>query len=102
MTVLELKAKRDAGETPIVLDVREAAELVHEPYPFPVVHIPMGELPSRLDELPRGAEIVCACHSGGRSTSVVGFLRRQGFNAVNLDGGFVAWARDVGLGTPQY
>jgi len=28
-------------------------------------------------------------------------LKKQGFDAVNLDGGIVAWAREVGLGTPQ-
>jgi len=102
MTVLELKAKWAAGEKPVVLDVREAAELASAAYPFPVVHIPMGDLPARVGELPREGVIVCACRSGARSASVAGFLRRQGFDAVNLDGGIAAWAREVGLGTPQY
>ena len=102
MTVVELKAKWDAGETPFVLDVREADELARAAYPFPVVHIPMGDLPARAGELPRAALIVCACRSGSRSASVVGLLRRQGFDAVNLEGGILAWARDIGPGTPQY
>ena len=102
MTVLELKAKWDAGETPFVLDVREADELARAAYPFPVIHIPMGDLLARVGELPRAALIVCACRSGSRSASVVGFLRRQGFDAVNLEGGILAWARDIGPGTPQY
>lgn len=96
MTVLELKAKWDAGEKPVVLDVREAAELASAAYPFPVVHIPMGDLPARVGELPRSGTIVCACRSGARSASVAGFLRRQGFDAVNLDGGILAWAREIG------
>lgn len=102
MTVVELKAKWDAGEKPVVLDVREADELARAAFPFPVVHIPMGELPARVGELPRAGAIVCACHTGGRSASVAQFLRRQGFDAVNLDGGILAWAREIGLGTPQY
>ena len=102
MTVLELKAKWDAGEKPVVLDVREAAELAQAAYPFPVLHIPMGALPARVGELPRAGTIVCACRSGARSASVVGFLRKQGFDAVNLEGGILAWAREVGPGTPQY
>jgi rhodanese-related sulfurtransferase len=101
MTVAELKAKWDAGEKPVVLDVREADELARVAYPFPVVHVPMGELPARIGELPRDGVIVCACRSGGRSASVVRFLRQQGFDAVNLDGGILAWAREVGLGTFQ-
>ena len=102
MTVEELKAKWDAGEKPVVLDVREADELARAAFPFPVLHIPMGELPARVGELPRERTIVCACHSGGRSASVIRFLRKQGFDAVNLDGGILAWARQVGSGTPQY
>ena len=70
MTVVELKAKWDAGEKPVVLDVREADELARAAYPFPVVHVPMGELPARIGELPRDGVIVCACRSGGRSASV--------------------------------
>lgn len=102
MTVEELKAKWDAGEKPVVLDVREAEELARAAFPFPVLHIPMNELPARVGELPRVGAIVCACHSGGRSASVTRFLRKQGFDAVNLDGGILAWARQVGSGTPQY
>jgi|SRR5664279_592497 len=102
MTVAELRAMWEAGEKPFVLDVREADELASAAYPFPVVHIPMGQLPARVGELPRAGAIVCACRSGARSASVVGFLRRQGFDAVNLEGGILAWGREVGFGTPQY
>lgn len=102
MTVVELKAKWDAGEKPLVLDVREADELAREAYPFPVVHIPMNEVPARLGELRRGAAIVCACHSGSRSAAVARFLGQQGFDAVNLDGGFVAWVRAIGIEAAKY
>ena len=97
MTVEELKGKLDAGESLCVLDVREARELAVARYPFPVLHVPMSQVPARLDEIPKDRTVVCACRSGSRSASVAGFLRRQGFDAVNLDGGILAWARQIGL-----
>jgi len=93
MRVDELKGLLDRGETPVVLDVREAGELASEPYPFEVLHVPMRELPRRVSELPRGVRIVCACRSGARSAQVTHWLRRQGLDAVNLEGGFLAWSQ---------
>ncbi len=89
----ELKELLDRGEKPVVLDVREPVELASEPYPFEVLHIPMGELARRVSELPRGVPIVCACRSGARSAQVTQWLRRQGLDAVNLEGGILAWSR---------
>ena len=54
MTVEELKTKLDAGETPCVLDVREARELVVARYPFPVLHIPMAQIPRAPGRDPEG------------------------------------------------
>jgi rhodanese-related sulfurtransferase len=45
------------------------------------VHIPMGEVPARLDELDRDREIVVMCRSGGRSARWPGYLEQQGFPA---------------------
>jgi rhodanese-related sulfurtransferase len=50
----------------------------------------MGEIASRLDELPEGT-IYVLCHSGGRSARVTQFLEQQGYDAVNIDGGITAW-----------
>jgi rhodanese-related sulfurtransferase len=102
MTVEELSAKWSAGERPTVLDVREIDELAQAPFPFPVLHVPMGQLPERMAELPREAVIVCACRSGGRSAAVTRFLRKQGYEAENLEGGILAWTARIGPGTPQY
>lgn len=62
------------------------------------VHIPLYELPNRLDELHAydGRRLVVYCRTGHRSASVVAWLRARGFeNAFNLDGGLHAWHRDV-------
>jgi rhodanese-related sulfurtransferase len=91
----ELKARRDAGAGPLVLDVREGWELDIARIPD-VLHIPMGEIPARVTELDSNREIVVLCRSGGRSMQVAQFLVRSGFQSVaNLTGGILAWSRDV-------
>jgi rhodanese-related sulfurtransferase len=95
ITVQELKARREAGSGPLVIDVREKWELELASLPD-VRHIPMGEIPARLAELDPHQEIVVLCRSGGRSMQVAQFLARNGFeNVANLTGGILAWSRDV-------
>jgi len=95
MSPTELKARRDAGTGPRVLDVREGWELDVARIPD-VLHIPMNEIPGRLIELPREEELIVMCRSGGRSMQVAQFLARNGFTQVaNLTGGILAWSRDV-------
>jgi rhodanese-related sulfurtransferase len=102
VNVNDLKEKIDAGKAPVVLDVREDSELRIARFPFPVLHIPMQSLPARVAELPRGVPIVCACRSGARSAQVTHWLVRQGFDAVNLEGGILAWARQIDPTIRQY
>jgi len=95
ITATELKARRDAGRGPVVLDVREPWELEIASLPG-VVHIPTGEIQQRLGELNAGDEIVVMCRSGGRSREVARYLEQQGFRSVaNLAGGILAWGREV-------
>lgn len=62
-------------------------------------HIPLEQLPGRLDELDRDRPTVMVCRSGGRSGRATAFLAAQGFDAHNLEGGMKAW-RDAGLPFP--
>lgn len=102
MTVQELKARRDRGDPPLVLDVREAWELQLASIPG-VVHVPMNEIPARLGELSPQVETVVMCHAGGRSMRVAQFLASQGFaNVANLSGGIGAWSQWVDATVPQY
>jgi rhodanese-related sulfurtransferase len=77
-----------------LLDVRENDEWAagHAPE---AVHVPMGQVPQRLDELttafPDGPVHV-VCRSGGRSARVTTYLLQAGWDAVNVDGGMRAWA----------
>jgi rhodanese-related sulfurtransferase len=56
-------------------------------------HIPLGELSSRVGELPKGRPIVAVCRSGSRSAAAVRGLKQLGYDAENLDGGVTAWSR---------
>jgi rhodanese-related sulfurtransferase len=76
----------------LVLDVREQDEwdAGHAPG---AVHIPLGDLPSRLDALPDTDDgtLAVVCRSGGRSSRAVAWLSQQGFDVANVEGGMKAW-----------
>lgn len=96
----------DGARLPIVLDVREPAELQTAsvtPAGFELLHMPMGSVPARLPELPRDRPIACLCHHGGRSAQVALFLHNQGFDqVVNIQGGIHLWAAELDPSIPCY
>ncbi|HEY9793753.1 MAG TPA: rhodanese-like domain-containing protein [Candidatus Obscuribacterales bacterium] len=106
LSVRQLKQKLDAGKEPVVLDVREAHELLIASLPRTknTVHIPLGQLPIRFHELERHKEeeIVVYCRSGGRSQMAVNFLLQNGFRARNLKGGILAWSQEIDPQVPKY
>jgi molybdopterin/thiamine biosynthesis adenylyltransferase/rhodanese-related sulfurtransferase len=102
VTPKELKARIDAGNAPVILDVREPHEIAICRIPGSRT-IPLGELPRRLDELDRTSEIVVHCKSGGRSAKAVGVLRQAGFaDARNLSGGILRWINEIDPSLPRY
>jgi rhodanese-related sulfurtransferase len=101
ITPTEFVARRDRGESLTLLDVREEWELGVASVPD-VVHIPMGEVADRIGELDRGREVVVLCRSGRRSLQVANFLQQNGFQAVNLAGGILAWSRELDATIPTY
>jgi rhodanese-related sulfurtransferase len=74
----------------VLLDVRESEEW-QAGHIEGAVHIPLGQLPTRLGELPPDGEIVVVCRSGARSAQAVAWLNQNGADAVNLGGGMGAW-----------
>jgi rhodanese-related sulfurtransferase len=78
--------------SPTVVDVRNPGELaggaIHH-----ARHVPLAQLPHRLDEIPRGRPVVTYCAGGYRSSVAASLLRREGFDDVSdLIGGYRAWA----------
>jgi len=101
ISVEELRALQSGDGEFVLLDVRELHEVEH--VNLGGLHIPLGELPSRMVELDRGAHIVVHCKLGGRSAKAVALLREAGFgNAWNLNGGIIAWIERVDPSLPKY
>ena len=97
-------AKKLAAETAfILLDVRETYELSYARINDKrMLSVPLSEIAKDLlDALPaeledREASVIVMCHHGVRSAQVTAWLRSQGWqDALNLDGGIDAYARQV-------
>ena len=101
MSVQELKRRLDAGDSLLLLDVRE-------PFEYQIAHIggtfiPMNDVPRRLNEIDRNREIVVHCAVGGRSQRVAEFLKQNGYGKVsNLAGGIRAWSEQIDPSVPKY
>jgi rhodanese-related sulfurtransferase len=103
LTPQEFLTRRAAGTAMTLVDVREDWETQLAPVPATLVHIPMGQIATRLKELDPQGETVVICRSGGRSMQVAQYLATQGFTSVyNLTGGILAWSRDIDPKIPQY
>jgi rhodanese-related sulfurtransferase len=90
----DLKARLDRKDALVLLDVREGWETALCRLDN-ATHIPIEEIEFRTAELDPADDIVVYCHHGVRSAAVADFLRKRGFNAVNLAGGLDQWARSV-------
>ncbi|HEX5838125.1 MAG TPA: rhodanese-like domain-containing protein [Anaerolineales bacterium] len=89
ISVEEAVAKRDAGA--FVLDVRQPEEWNEFHVPDSTL-IPLAELASRVDELPKDQEIVIVCRSGNRSAQGRDILLDAGFTQVtSMAGGLTQW-----------
>ena len=103
ITVKELKARVDKGDIPFILDVRDPHE--YQIVNLGVPQIPLGSLEQRLSEIPvpKDAEIVTHCKTGGRSQKAAVLLKQHGYtNVKNLQGGILAWADQIDTTMPKY
>lgn len=90
ITVAEAAAKRSAGA--FVLDVREPEEWNEYHIPGATL-IPLGELASRVNEVPRDKEVVVVCRSGNRSQQGRDILKSAGVTRVtSMAGGLKEWS----------
>ena len=86
----------------LVLDVREPQEYEIGKIDGSTL-IPLGEIPTRFQELPSDKEIVVNCKMGGRSAQACMFLADNGYeNVTNLAGGILAWSDEVDPSVPKY
>lgn len=91
----QLAERLAADKSLVVIDVREPHEWAAGHLPE-AKHIPLQQVPARLAEIPKDAEVVMVCRSGGRSGRAQQFLMSNGYKRVrNLTGGMLGWKRDV-------
>ncbi|HEY3929170.1 MAG TPA: rhodanese-like domain-containing protein [Candidatus Koribacter sp.] len=86
----------------VLLDVREPWERETARIE-PSLHIPMGDIPARVQELDPDAHLVVYCHHGVRSMNVTVWLRQQGYESVqSMAGGIDRWSRFIDPTVPLY
>jgi rhodanese-related sulfurtransferase len=98
ISVEELKARLDAGETLHLLDVREPSE--HAEFNIGGTLLPLGRIRNMetdaIDDW-KDQEVICYCRSGNRSGQACMILESAGFtNVTNLTGGMMAWQDRIG------
>ena len=102
MEVIELQKLLKNDPPPIILDVREDFELEISQIDG-AVHIPMNQVPKRLEELNPDNKYVIMCRTGVRSSQICEFLSNQNFRSVaNLSGGINEWAKKIDSSLPVY
>jgi len=94
ISVQDFKRMRDEGELHRLIDVREPYE--HDELNMGGELIPMGDIPSQLDTLPKDIPLILHCRSGTRSGNMVRFMEQKGFqNVYSLRGGIRAWVEQI-------
>jgi rhodanese-related sulfurtransferase len=94
MSADELKQLADSGKKFVLLDVREAEEIEQKGTLKNYLHIPLGELDSRITEVPKNVPIVVACNRGVRAGRAAVLLEKKGYEDVKSVG--LAEYRDKG------
>jgi len=102
LSVSELKSKIDAKEDIQIIDVRETHEV--EICSIGGDHIPMADIPTRIEDINTEKLVVIHCRSGKRSANVINYLEANyGLeNLYNLEGGILAWAQEIDPEMSQY
>lgn len=94
ITSTELSTWIAGGRDFLLVDVRELWE--REACNIGGIHIPMGELMSRMGDLPKNKDVVLYCEKGIRTVIAIQRLEAAGFhNLINLSGGMKAWKESL-------
>jgi len=89
VTVAQAAQLRSEGA--LILDVREPSEWAQFHIPGATL-IPLGSLPTRLNEVPKDRNVVVVCRTGNRSAQGRDILLNAGFTKVtSMAGGVTQW-----------
>ncbi|MFZ0075428.1 MAG: rhodanese-like domain-containing protein [Exiguobacterium undae] len=89
-TAKEVQEKLENGEQLNIIDVREVDEVKEGKIPE-AIHIPLGLVEFKMNELHKKKQYVMVCRSGARSGRAATYLEGQGFDVINMDGGMMAY-----------
>ena len=103
ITSTELKQRLDNGDDIQLIDVREDSEVAIARIPNSI-HIPLGQVLARMNEIDQTRETVVHCKMGGRSARAIDALQRSGYTGklINLKGGIIGWSNEVDPSVPKY
>ncbi|TWI55886.1 rhodanese-like domain-containing protein [Halalkalibacter nanhaiisediminis] len=74
-----------------MIDVREVEEVQTGKIPT-AMHIPLGLIEFKMNELDKAKEYIMVCRSGARSSRACTFLESHGFKVINMTGGMMEWS----------
>jgi rhodanese-related sulfurtransferase len=77
-----------------LVDVREVEEVQSGKIPN-AIHIPLGLLEFKMNELDKSKEYIMVCRSGARSSRATQFLEGQGYKVINMTGGMLDWQAPI-------
>lgn len=92
-TVEAVKQRLDAGEKPLLIDVREESEFAKDHIPG-ARHLGKGIIERDIEAAvpDTAAEIILYCGGGYRSALAAANLKRMGYsNVISMDGGIRGW-----------
>jgi sulfur-carrier protein adenylyltransferase/sulfurtransferase len=119
MTAADLKARMDAGDAPILIDVRNPDEWDIASIDGAIrISLPQVQMAAQqiayfgkpreetvLAQVPTDQTVVVHCHHGGRSEYAIMILREVGYDAanlINLEGGIDAWSVEADPSVARY
>tara|TARA_Y100000589_G_scaffold328985_1_gene374381 strand:+ start:17358 stop:18506 length:1149 start_codon:yes stop_codon:yes gene_type:complete len=98
LSVSEYQSKKTNGWKPFLIDVRSSSEYAQMRVSFTDLQVPHDEILTKVDEIPQERDIILLCRSGMRSQMAAMFLSKAGYNGenlYNLDGGIMAWSKQI-------
>ena len=97
----QLAEFKNNGVAHQLIDIRELYEV--ETCCIGGLHIPMGEIVARIEEIRRDVPVIVHCKSGRRSEAVVAHLQKMGFNNItSLEGGIMGWIDTIDPSLERY
>lgn len=94
ITAKEVEQAIIQGKKLNLIDVREVEEVAAGHIPG-IIHIPLGLLEFRVQDLNKDEPYIMVCRSGARSARATEILEGKGFRVSNMVGGMLSWEGEV-------